>query len=258
MVFDIDDAIWEPPAHVTSPFLRFVDFGWVRKMSKLCAHAIVGNQHLANYVRAYNPHITIIPTCIDMDRHQVLDNVVTDKEVVLGWTGLKDNLGYMDIIGDVLQNIARKHPIKILVASGADYHLDGVKVENHTWVLENEINYLCESDIGLMPLKDTPRARGKCAFKALQYMAVGVPTVISPVGMNADAIEDGISGFLANTPEEWRIRLECLITNPQLRHVMGRAARERVIALYSHKANYPKFKGVMETVAGRSEEGESL
>jgi glycosyltransferase involved in cell wall biosynthesis len=255
MVFDIDDAIWEPAAHVTSPFLRFVDHGWVRKMCGMCAHAVVGNEYLAGYVRPLNPNITIIPTCIDMDKHRQKSYPAPGRTVILGWTGLKDNLGYMEIIAKVLRELAARHDLKLEVASGADYHLEGVRVENRRWTIEHEFDYLEDADIGLMPLKDTPRARGKCAFKALQYMGVGTPVVISPVGMNADVIEDGVTGFLADTPEEWRQKLEALITQPELRERMGRAAREMVLGRYSHEANYPKFKQMLETVAALRRQG---
>lgn len=249
MVFDIDDAIWEPPAHVDSPFLRFVDFGWVRKMAALCAHVVVGNAYLENYVRPLNPNITIVPTCIDMDLHHAKTYTKKEGPVVLGWTGLRNNLGHLDIIEPVLQELARKHPLRLSVASGGPYRLDGVDVENHYWTIEHEIDYLVEADIGLMPLKDTPRARGKCAFKALQHMGVGTPAVISPVGMNAEVIEDGVNGFLANTPEEWKEKLERLIVDPQLRRRMGEAARKTVQERYSHEANYPKLKAALEKVA---------
>lgn len=250
LVFDIDDAIWEPPAHVDSFFARFMDYGWVRKMAGICAHAVVGNEHLAEYVRPLNPHVSILPTCIDMSTHQPKNyDAAPKEEVVLGWTGLKDNLGYMKPIEPVLQELARKYPIRLLVASGRDYTLEGVPVENHYWRLEHEMDYLRDSDIGLMPLQDTPRARGKCAFKALQYMGVGVPPVISPVGMNMQVIEEGVDGFLAETPEEWRDKLEALIRDASLRRRMGEAAREKVMACYSHEANYPRLKEALERVA---------
>ncbi|HPO16615.1 MAG TPA: glycosyltransferase [Candidatus Hydrogenedentes bacterium] len=250
MVFDIDDAIWEPPAHVSSPFLRWVDFGWVRKMAGMCQHAIVGNTYLESYVRQYLNHITIVPTCIDMDKHTPKSYAEsTSRPVVLGWTGLKDNLGYMEIIQDALRALSQKYDLVVSVASGADYALDGVHIENHRWRMEDEINYLKDADIGLMPLKDTPRARGKCSFKALQYMGVGTPVVLSPVGMNAEVVQDGVDGFLAGTQEEWREKLEKLITDPALRRRMGEAAREAVKTRYSHDANYPAWKSAIEQTA---------
>jgi len=248
LVFDIDDAIWEPPAHVKSAFLRWVDYGWTRKMAGMCAHAVVGNGLLRDYVAPLNSSVTIIPTCIDMDLHMQKEYSI-EEAVILGWTGLKDNLGYLAPIESVLRELAVEHNIALHIATGKPYALEGVTVENEHWTLDREIYYLQHADIGLMPLHDTPRARGKCAFKALQYMAVGTPVVLSPVGMNAEVVEDGVSGFLAETPEEWKEKLAQLIANPALRARMGRAARERVRECYSHEVYFPVLKGVLERVA---------
>ena len=264
LVFDIDDAIWEPPAHVESAFLRLVDFGWTRKMAGMCAHAVAGNGLLRDYVASLNAHVTIIPTCIDMGLHtskaypeqsenRGLESPLSLK-VILGWTGLKDNLGYLDPIAPVLRELAGEHNIALHIATGKPYALEGVDVENEHWVIEREIYYLQHADIGLMPLHDTPRARGKCAFKALQYMAAGTPVVLSPVGMNAEVVEDGVSGFLAETPEEWKEKLGRLIADPELRERMGRAARARVQERYSHAVYYPVLKGVLERVARGAKE----
>lgn len=249
VIIDLDDAIWEPPAHVRSIFLWLVDYGWTSKMARRCRHVIVGNEILAAYVRPYNPNVTIIPTCIDMDLHRKKEYADREK-VVLGWTGLKDNLGYLDPIKMVLQALAREHGIRLHIATGRTCTLEGVEVENEYWTLDGEIDYLQQADIGLMPLHDTPRARGKCAFKALQYMAVGTPVVLSPVGMNAEVVRDGEDGFHATTPEEWQEKLTRLITNAPLRECMGRAARETVRTRYSHDVYYPVLKEVLMKVAG--------
>jgi glycosyltransferase involved in cell wall biosynthesis len=264
LVFDIDDAIWEPPAHVESAFLRWVDYGWTRKMAGLCAHAVVGNALLRDYVAPLNSNVTIIPTCIDMELHRQkgdshnLENRGREShlptQVFLGWTGLKDNLGYLAPIEPVLRELAVQHDITLHIATGKPYALEGVTVENEHWTLKREIYYLQHADIGLMPLHDTARARGKCSFKALQYMAVGTPVVLSPVGMNVEVVEDGVSGFLADSPEEWKEKLGRLITDPALRECMGRAARERVRARYSHAVYFPVLKGVLERVAHGAKE----
>lgn len=255
LVFDIDDAVWERPAHVDSPFLRAVDFDWTWKMCAMCSHAVVGNRYLAERVGPHMPTgaVSIIPTCIDMEKHTPKTYPVRapGEPVVLGWTGLADNLGYMKPIEPVLRELATRYPLKILVTTGRDYVLDGVEVENRRWRMEGEIQYLQEADIGLMPLQDTPRARGKCAFKALQYMGVGTPCVISPVGMNAEVIAEGVDGCLADTPEEWRAKLERLIADAGARERMGRAAREAVIAKYSHEANWPVFQAAIAAAAER-------
>jgi len=252
IVFDIDDAIWEPPAYVQRWSVRWVDRGWVRKMAQRSRGAVVGNRYLEEYVRRCNPHlpIAVVPTCIDIRKHRAKVYPETPpKEVVLGWTGLKDNLGYLRSIGPVLQALAQRYPLRLLVASGAPFSLEGVPVEFRRWQLEHEIDYLCDADIGLMPLEDTPRARGKCAFKALQYMAVGVPVVISPVGMNAEVIEEGVNGFLAQTDDDWYTKLEQLIVDYDLRRRMGRAARETILQKFTHEVHYPSLRNLLQQAA---------
>ena len=254
IVFDIDDAVWEKPAFVKSLFLRFIDFDWTKKMCQICAGAVVGNRYLEEHVKQWGvKKVVIVPTCIDMDRHeQKKDYPEHNNPVIIGWTGVYNNLGYLDIIKEPIKELSKKYPVQLFIASNSSeykYKMDGVNVVFEPWKVEKEIEYLQKPDIGLMPLVDTPRARGKCAFKALQYMGVGTPVVISPVGMNAEVIEDGVHGFLARTPEEWYDRLEKLIQNPDMREQMGRLARERVKQLYSFEANYPKLKEFLLDIA---------
>jgi glycosyltransferase involved in cell wall biosynthesis len=250
MVFDIDDAVWAPPAGVTSPFLRLVDLNWAWKMCDMCVHGIVGNEYLLQHVVERNPHVTIIPTCVDMTLHRPKTyEKAEDSPVILGWTGLHTNLAHMDLIADVLLALAQEHRIALQVASDRPYQLDGIEVINRRWRQSDETEYLQVPDIGLMPLADSERARGKCAFKALQFMGVGTPCVVSPVGMNATIIDHGVNGFLANSPQEWHDTLTRLITDPQLRQRMGMAARRTVEERYSHQCHYPAFRQVMDSAA---------
>lgn len=252
LIMDLDDAIWERPAFVTSPFVRFMDFNWTSKMARLCHHAIVGNPVIQHYVEEAGCPATIIPTCIDMDVHYQKDYTSSEgRPVVLGWTGLSDNLGYLDRIAPVIASLSKRYPLELMVSTGKSYYFPGISIRNRLWRLEEEIAYLTEADIGLMPLEDTPRARGKCAFKALQYMGVGTPVVLSPVGMNAEIVEDGVTGFLADTEAAWYDKLERLILDASLRERMGRAARRVVEQHYSITAYYPIFKRVLEEVGSR-------
>ncbi len=255
LVMDLDDAIWERPAFVHSPFVRFMDFGWTVKMAKWCRHAVAGNEVIKSYVERAGCPATVIPTCIDMDLHRQKDYDTTpERPVVLGWTGLSDNLGYLDRIAPVITSLSERYPLELMISTAKPYHSPGISIRNRRWTMDEEIAYLTEAVIGLMPLEDTPRARGKCAFKALQYMGVGTPVVLSPVGMNRDVVEDGVTGFLADAPEEWRDRLERLIADAGLRERMGRASRRYIGAQFSITAWYPVFKKVLED-AGRPGKG---
>ncbi|MGI6138953.1 MAG: glycosyltransferase [Candidatus Hydrogenedentales bacterium] len=246
LVMDLDDAIWEPPAFVESPFLRFMDFGWTAKMARLCKHCVAGNELIKEYVECEGCPATIIPTCIDMPLYGGKQYGNHEGQpIILGWTGLSDNLGYLDRIAPAIKELSTKYPLEMMISTSKEWDFPGITVRNRKWIIDDEINYLTEADIGLMPLIDTPRARGKCAFKALQYMGAGTPVVLSPVGMNKTVVEDGVTGFLADSPEEWYEKLEQLIRQPELRETMGRAAREHIKARYSVAHFYPTFKEVM-------------
>jgi len=104
-------------------------------------------------------------------------------------------------------------------------------------------------DIGIMPLPDSPWARGKCGYKLIQYMACGLPVVASPVGVNRQIVEHGVNGFLAETDDEWREALATLVADPDLRRRMGAAGRKKVEADYSLQVYGPKVAAMLRDVA---------
>lgn len=252
MVFDMDDALWERPAYVDSPFAHLIDYAWPRKMAALARHAVAGNRVIEAYLRRHGARaVTVIPTCVD-PAHYTQKTYPARREgeaVVLGWTGIRDNLGYLRTLGEVLAELSKELPLELLVVSDGALELPGVKVVNRPWTAEGELAALQDPDIGLMPLEDTPRARGKCAFKALQYMCAGTPVILSPVGMNTEVVEDGVSGFLADTPEQWKERIRALAADPALRERMGRAGRARAREAYSFETHYPRFLETLRSVA---------
>ena len=252
IVFDMDDALWERPAYVRSPFTGLIDYAWPRKMAALARHAVAGNRVIEAYLRDHGARaVTVVPTCVDPARYaqKTYPARGAGAPLVLGWTGIRDNLGYLRTLGGALAELSREFPLELLVVSDGELELPGVKVVNRPWTVEGELAALQEPDIGLMPLEDTPRARGKCAFKALQYMCAGTPVILSPVGMNTEVVEDGVSGFLADTPEQWKERIRALAADPALRERMGRAGRARALEAYSFEAHYPRFLEVMRSVA---------
>src|SRR5688500_15331287 len=116
------------------------------------------------------------------------------------------------------------------------------------WRSETEVSDLASIDIGLMPLPDDKWSKGKCGLKALQYMALGIPTVCSPVGVNSTIITDGENGFIADTKEEWIAKLKSLLHSPELRQRIGSAGRKTVEGEYSAKAQAPRVLKIFESV----------
>jgi glycosyltransferase involved in cell wall biosynthesis len=127
------------------------------------------------------------------------------------------------------------------------YALPGLEVEAMPWLSATELEDLSAIDIGVMPLPDDNWSRGKCGLKALQFMALGVPTVCSPVGVNSEIIQDGRTGFLAATEAEWVQKLTNLLRSEELRRRIGRAGRETVEEKYSAKSQAPRVYEIFKS-----------
>jgi glycosyltransferase involved in cell wall biosynthesis len=110
-----------------------------------------------------------------------------------------------------------------------------------------------------MPLPDDRWSKGKCGLKALQYMALGIPTICSPVGVNIDIIQDGRNGLIAATEDEWIAKLKQLLRSAELRRSLGRAGRATVEAQYSALVQAPRVYRILESVVGqRGTRGEAV
>ncbi len=233
VVYDLDDAIdLPPPDRPQDPatLARYrANFEATLRAADL---VLAGNRDLAE--RAGHASVEILPTPIDTERFAP-GKTTPARGPVLGWVGHSSNLGYLESLAEPLRAVARRHPgLRLVVVADRPPRLDGVDVEFRRWSLENELSCFDGIAVGLMPLDDTPWARAKCAFKAIQYMALGIPAVASPVGMNREVIVDGESGFLPATPAAWVEALDALLRDPDLARriaAAGRATVERDYAL---------------------------
>jgi len=247
IVYDFDDALF---VKAVSKFNRFI--GWLKsaeKISQIIAlsdYVIAGNSFLYSYAKKFNSSVTIIPTCMDTDYYTVKKSYTSSKSIKIGWIGSHSTVYNLSLLSEVLQKLSFRYPVSVkIVGANFELPLKGVKIESVPWDGERELEYLKEFDIGIMPMLDNIINLGKCGCKALQYMAVGTPAVASPVGVAGEIIEDGVSGFLCNTPEEWIEKLTFLIEDESLRKKIGLAGRERVERFYSVKAYANKFLEVL-------------
>ena len=260
-VVDIDDAVYLTEFSVQFPsFLqKLQNDAEPIELLRHASHVITGNSFLAAFAQKYNSRVTLIPTPIDTERFSISSTAATsgDGKVVLGWSGSAGTNFYFNLLAPVFAELAKKYPLlKIRVISNTKNRIElskfeGVRLEFVSWRREREVEDLGKIDIGVMPLEDNEWARGKCGFKALLYMALGIPPVCSAVGVNTEIIEDGVNGFLAHDHEEWIEKLSRLIENPDLRKKMGLAARKTVEEKYSLAVNMPKWFGVLKTVLER-------
>ncbi|HEY2846580.1 MAG TPA: glycosyltransferase family 4 protein, partial [Pyrinomonadaceae bacterium] len=217
MIFDFDDAVFVSYKSPANGYLSYLKFpGKTAETIGYCAHVMAGNQYLADYSRQFNDNVTIIPTTIDTDKYTVEDRPPNDVPVI-GWSGSFSTVQHLDTMRGALQALAKMDDFVLRVIGTPEYELPGVKVEAVQWRSETEIDDLRPMDIGIMPLPDEDWSRGKCGLKALQYMALGIPTICSPVGVNSTIIRNGKNGYIADTPEEWLEKLRLLLHSADLR-----------------------------------------
>jgi glycosyltransferase involved in cell wall biosynthesis len=250
-ILDFDDAVYVEPTHYRdwrSALRNSANFAQVVAGS---AHVIAGNQVLADYARQHNNHVTIVPTALDLDFYPPKRSFDADP-VVVGWTGAWATAPSLSLLAPVFERLARTERFRLKIIGNAniyDLRFPGVEVEYCLWKLGTMIDDLRSFDIGVMPLPDTPWERGKCGGKLLQYMALGIPAVASPVGANKVIITDGEDGFLASAEEKWCERLRALIRSAPLRRQVGARARQKMEARYSTRVTAPQLRAIVEQVA---------
>jgi glycosyltransferase involved in cell wall biosynthesis len=176
----------------------------------------------------------IIPVTIDTDLYKN-EYRTLKEEICIGWSGSVTTVEHFETKIQALADIKRKYKEKVYfkIIGDGKYYNELLQTEGLPWKKETEVQDLSEFDIGIMPLPDTEWAKGKCGLKGLQYMALGVPTIMSPVGVNSEIIQDGENGFLADSDEEWINKLSLLIESVQLRKKLGDAGRKTVEEKYS-------------------------
>jgi glycosyltransferase involved in cell wall biosynthesis len=217
-------------------------------LMKKAHHVITCTPHLDKFVRQYNNNTTDISSTINTKNYIPVNSYSNHDVLTIGWSGSHSTSKYVYLLEEVLLELSKIYDFQLLVIGDASFHIDGLKCESIKWDEDTEVRDLQRIDIGIYPLPDEEWVLGKSGLKALQYMALGIPTVASAIGANYRVIEDGISGSLVNSNVEWKEALEEYLINSELRKKHGLKARTRVEELYSVKANEPVYLEVINKV----------
>ena len=247
-IFDFDDSIW---LNDTSEANK--KFEWLKNPSKTAKNisfadlVFAGNEYLASYARAINSNVVVMPTTIDTEEYTPnrIEKEGQDK-IVIGWIGSITTIKHFEYALGFLKILKEKYGsrIEFKVVGDPTYTNQSLGIQGIEWSKEKEVELLNEFDIGIMPLPNDEWANGKCACKGLQYMALEIPTVMSPVGVNSSIIQQGENGFLASDDSEWVEVISSLIESPQLRKKVGGNARQTVIekfSVLSQRENYLRY-----------------
>lgn len=248
-LFDFDDAIFTSPTGDRSALAQRRVVQRLERTLTAAQLVIAGNRYLCDYAAQFSRRVVHLPTVVDSTRYPAKTHRQATG-VVVGWIGHSVNHPYLLALADVLQRLAVQFNIRLLVVSDRDLEIPGLHVENRRWSEATEIEDILCMDIGIMPMPDDPWSRGKCGFKAIQYMAAGIPVVCAAVGANVEIVRDEIDGFCVESPRLWDDNLAELCTSVSLRQRMGQAARERVREVYSLEKAAPAMLGALSELCG--------
>lgn len=263
VVFSFDDALYaghDDTVDLSHPLLyRYKHRRGYDEIITRSTHVIAGNRILADYARRFNPQVTVIPTAVDCNvyRYKSPRETTADK-IVIGWMGSRSTAPYLTQIQPALQRLAETYGNKIhfRFVGAPECVLNLANSEYLSYDASREIEYLHSFDIGIMPMPDSQWTRGKCAFKAIQYMATGTPAIASPVGVTTDLIQHGVNGLLASSSDDWSDALVRLIDGPALRQRLAANARRTIESFYSLSLWGPRLAQLFNDILAPAERPE--
>ena len=242
LIYDFDDAIWRTQTgEIKSKNKQLYFLKNPGKTREIIQHAhlvFAGNRYLAHYATQFNNKVRIVPTTIDTDLYKVVDKPPKEK-VCIGWSGSFSTIIHFTHVLEALYAVKARYKDQVYfkVIGDPSFTDEKLGIQGVPWHKDTELEHLAEIDIGLMPLPDDEWTKGKCALKGLIYMSLGIPAIMSPVGVNQDIVQNGINGFLAHSLIEWAQKIGQLVESASLRKKIGLAGRELVERHYSVKAN---------------------
>lgn len=254
LILDLDDATYlsyvSPTYGRLGSALKF--FGKTDKLIDWSETVICGNRHIAEYVEGRNGKAVVVPTVVNTDEFYPVERAEPETPTI-GWIGTHSTFPLLEKVFPVLQELARTYNFKLkIVGAGRDgIELEGVRIENLDWKLEREIEDFQSLDIGLYPLEATESVSsewlaGKSGFKAIQYMAVGIPFVVTPIGVSAEIGIEGRTHFSALTKDQWYESLAKLLESVERRREMGRNGRKYAVEHYTVPQQADKIAEVIQ------------
>lgn len=254
IIFDFDDLCFLLPSLNYNTFYEKWHLQWNLfqhpSMLREFKHIIVGNLYLANIARQHikEAHITVLPTPIDCKVYSPTSKRIDNRpsssasRPIVGWIGSGENhLEHLKLLVRPLEKVAQKYPLQFVLIGAlgspkikALFQSPYYSFHSIDWLGTEELAQTIQTfDIGVMPLIASAEAQSKCGFKALAYMASGVATIVSPIGVNATIVQDGINGLWATNEEDWIQKLSLLLINQELRNRLGQEGRKTIENHYS-------------------------
>ena len=254
LIYQLDDPLYIPyrsPSNGVFSYLKF--FGKVKSLCRVSSAVLANSPSHVEFARRYNPNVWEIPSVVDADLYTGWQpqSRRTDSQVTIGWSGSPSTVANLQVIREPLTTLGRRSDTDLLLIGAKDFGLPNVPHTGLAWRAETEVDDLRRLDVGLLPVPLTPWTPHKLYLKLIQYMALGIPAVATPLGTNPLIMEDGRTGFLAKDSTEWLEKVERLVESPDLREQMGKAAAERAHRGYTLQANAEKIVAAFRSARKR-------
>lgn len=235
-VFDIDDAVFE------HSFLKT----WI--LTKISKTVLCGSHFVLDWAKKYNKNSFYFPNGLPLEKYlsNTKDYNVNNNPPVVGWIGScpdhNENLKLLKPIFEDLISGGLFFKFRLIGARGDKFIYDFFKnikglnveiVDNLDWTdPQNAAKEIRKFDIGLMPLV---KSNWNCAkyFKTLEYMACGVPPIVSDFGENVFIVKDGENGFIVGDKKDWVEKIKIILKDGKTKEIVGESARRHVAEYFS-------------------------
>jgi len=244
IIYQLDDPLFVPYTSPSNGYLSYLKFfGKISEICRLAKVVMVNSTHIREYVAQFNQNIWQVPSVVDTKQYVFRPDLLEQKtgEVCIGWSGSPTTMANIRVIAGALRTLAEQVPHRVHLIGGTEFDLPGVPYTAQKWSAETEVDDLRKMQVGMVPLPLNEWNKRKFYMKTAQYMALGIPTVATPLGSNPEVIEHGVSGFLADSESEWVEYLKLLINDRELRLRMSQAAAKAANEKYSLASNTSKI-----------------
>ncbi|MCM3871775.1 MAG: glycosyltransferase [Pyrinomonadaceae bacterium] len=244
IIYQLDDPLYVPYTSPSNGYLSYLKFfGKVSEICRLAKVVVVNSTQIREYVSQFNKNIWQVPSLVDTEKYvfrpEQLEKYPND--VCIGWSGSPTTIGNISVVAGALRKLSVQVKYHTHLIGGTDFNLPGVNYTAQNWSAETEVEDLRRMQVGMVPLPVNEWNKRKFYMKTAQYMALGIPPVATPLGSNPEVIEQGVTGFLADSEEEWVRYLKLLIQDRDLRLSMSRRAAETAQEKYSLAGNTRKI-----------------
>lgn len=239
LIYLLDDPLYVPYRSPSNGYLSYLKFfGKVKHICRLSRVVIANSEHHREFARRHATDVRLIPSVVDGSVYSYEPREGGDDgPVTVGWTGSRTTAPNLTVIAEVLRWLSQRDDVRLHFIGSDEFDLPGVRYKAAAWDPATEVESLRRFDVGLLPLPVTPWSVRKFYLKLVQYMALGIPAVCTPLGSNPSVVEHGVTGFLADDDEEWKGALEQLIASARLRREIADAAAAQAHAEFTLEAN---------------------